>query len=342
VQEPDKLLPPRHFPVVLAGYRLDLSVDRIQNTDMKRLCVLLVAALLEAAASKAGKNPFLGRWDVTGVTPTGTFPSWMEVVDRDGVPEIRVQPRAGSVRLVSDVKVEGSRLTVVLSPATESRPANAWELTIKGNQLKGIEKRGHDTQAQLTAVRAPELKSKTPKVWSDPEPLFNGKDLTGWELGDPSSGHWVAQNRELVNLERGSNLRTMGTFDDFKLHIEYNCPDGGNTGVFLRGRYQLQIDYASEAADGRLHGMGSIYGYIAPTPNLPRKPGEWETFDVTLLGRYVTVVRDGVPIIANQEIPGITGGALDSNEGAPGPFNLQGSHTGGIKFRNITISLPKR
>jgi hypothetical protein len=56
----------------------------------------------------------------------------------------------------------------------------------------------------------------------------------------------------------------------------------------------------------------------------------------------VTVVRDGVPIMSNQEIPGITGGALDSNEGAPGSFNLQGNHSGGIKFRNITIALPKR
>jgi hypothetical protein len=87
--------------------------------------------------------------------------------------------------------------------------------------------------------------------------------------------------------------------------------------------------------------MGSIYGRIAPTPELPRTPGQWDVFDVTLVGRQVTVVRNGVTTIDNKEIEGITGGALDGDEGAPGPFYIQGDHTGGLKFRNITVSLPK-
>jgi hypothetical protein len=88
--------------------------------------------------------------------------------------------------------------------------------------------------------------------------------------------------------------------------------------------------------------MGAIYGFISPGTQLPRKPGQRETYDITLVGRHVTVVRDGTTIIENQEIPGITGGALDSNESEPGPILLQGDHTGGLRFRNITVATPRR
>jgi hypothetical protein len=63
---------------------------------------------------------------------------------------------------------------------------------------------------------------------------------------------------------------------------------------------------------------------------------------VTLVGRTVTVVRDGKTTIDRKEIPGITGGAIDSHEGEPGPLYIQGDHTGGMKYRNITISVAER
>jgi hypothetical protein len=126
------------------------------------------------------------------------------------------------------------------------------------------------------------------------------------------------------------------------LHIEYNCPFKGNSGIYLRGRYEVQVEYEPVDENDKFHGIGAVYGMIAPAVDLPRKPGEWETFDITLVGRHVTVVRNGVKTIDNQEIPGITGGALDSNEGEPGPFYLQGDHTGGMMYRNITVSAPAK
>jgi hypothetical protein len=63
---------------------------------------------------------------------------------------------------------------------------------------------------------------------------------------------------------------------------------------------------------------------------------------VTLIGRIVTVIHNGVTVIDRKEIEGITGGALDADEGQPGPFYLQGDHTGGLKFRNITVSVPAK
>ena len=307
---------------------------------MRQLCGLFGASVLLLAA--AGKDPFAGRWDLTVKTSSAVYPAWVEVVDKDGKPEARIQPRGGSVRPAHDVKLDGNRLVVTISPAAEDRPAITWDMNLKGAVLTGAVMRGQEVQGQITGQRAPELKNKPPRNWMPPEALFNGKDLTWWKPGTPEENHWVAQNGELVNQEAGSNLRTTGKFDDFKLHLEFNCPEGANSGIFLRGRYQIQIEYAPEGVNDQLHGMGAIYGYVAPSRDLPKKPGEWETMDITMVGRWVTVVRNGVTIIDNQEIPGITGGALDSNEDAQGPFNLQGTHAAGIRFRNLTVSVPKR
>jgi hypothetical protein len=145
----------------------------------------------------------------------------------------------------------------------------------------------------------------------------------------------------LVNEEHGANLKTTRKFDDFKVHFEVNCPDHANSGFYLRGRYEMQLEY-EPTPEPPERGMGSIYGRIAPQGNVPRTPGQWETFDVTLVGRTVTIVRNGVTIIDHREIEGITGGALDAAEGEPGPFYIQGDHTGGLKFRNITVSVPQR
>ncbi len=294
---------------------------------------------LPSAQSKT--NPFIGRWDLTVTTPGATYPGWMEIVEKDGKLEGRYQPRGGSVRPASSVTVEGSRLTLTITTAAGQRPAVVWEGTAKDNQIAGVQKRGDSVLGQFTGVPAPELKRKAPKSWATPEPLFNGKDLTGWEPDNPSNNHWIARDGELLNETKGANLRTTRKFDDFKLHIDFNCPENGNSGVYLRGRYEIQVEYEPAGTEDKYHMMGSIYGFLGPTVESPRTPGQWESFDVTLVGRYVTIARNGVTTIANQEIPGITGGALDSNEGQPGPFYIQGDHTGGMKYRNITISLPK-
>jgi hypothetical protein len=310
---------------------------------MKRFCTVLILApfFLLAAESKKGANPFLGRWDLTITTPAATYPGWLEIVERDGKLEGRSQPRGGSVRPVSAVAIEGSHMTLALSPGGK-QPGATWEVTANNNQITGVQKRGDTMLGQFTGVPAPELKRKAPKAWTDPEPLFNGKDLTGWEPDNPSSNHWIAQDGTLLNETKGANLRTTRKFDDFKLHIEFNCPENGNSGVYLRGRYEIQVEYEPVGTEDKYHMMGSIYGFLGPSVESPRMPGQWESFDVTLVGRYVTIARNGVTTISNQEIPGITGGALDSNEAEPGPFYIQGDHTGGMKYRNITISLPKR
>lgn len=312
---------------------------------MKPLCLVLLltaAAFSPALSKKDAAQPFAGRWDLTITTPKGTYPSWMEFVENNGAPEVRIVGRVASVHPAKDVKLDGSRLSFN-SSEWFGKPTNVgWEMSVKSGKLTGVQKREDGVEGQITGVHAPLLKRNPPAKWTDPAPLFNGKDLSGWEPDNPSENHWKADDGALVNEKAGANIRTSQKFQDFKLHIEYNCPEKGNSGIYLRGRYEIQVEYEPAGTDDKLHGMGSIYGFIAPAVEAPRKPGEWESYDVTLVGRNVTVVRNGVTTIDNREIPGITGGALDSREGEPGPIYIQGDHTGGMKYRNITISVPKR
>ena len=72
-----------------------------------------------------------------------------------------------------------------------------------------------------------------------------------------------------MNQAAGANIRTTRKFGDFKLHIEYNCPGDGNSGVYLRGRYEVQVEYEKAGENDKFHGMGSIYGFLAPAIDIP-------------------------------------------------------------------------
>ena len=287
-------------------------------------------------------HPFLGRWDLTIHTPKETYPSWIEVSGTKAAPEVRIVGRVASVHPATDVKLEGSHLSFSsMESLGESIPVS-WEIKLAGESISGVQKRSDGIEGRITGVRAPALNRPAPKGWSAPESLFNGKDLSGWEPDNPAKNHWIAKDGELLNQAAGANIRTTRKFGDFKLHLEYNCPRGGNSGVYLRGRYEVQVEYEPLGENDRFHRMGSIYGFIPPSVEVSSRPGHWESYDIMLIGRTVTVVRNDVKIIDAQEIPGITGGALDSNEGAPGPIYLQGDHTGGMKYRNIKISTAQR
>lgn len=309
----------------------------------RRLSLLIALGSIVAAPAaytQNADNALAGRWDLTIKTAKATYPSWIEVSGTADSPQVRIVGRSGSVHPAEDVKREGQKLTFS-SPVGKNERLE-WEVIASGNKLTGTQKHSNGVTAQIAGLRAPALDRKEPAAWSDPEPLFNGKDLSGWIPDNPAKNHWKVEDGVLVNEAAGANIRTKRQFNDFKLHIEYNCPQDGNSGVYLRGRYEVQVEYEPAGTDDKYHSMGSIYGFIAPAVDVSPRPGQWESYDVTLVGRTVTVIRDGQLIIDHKEIPGITGGALNSHEGEPGPIYLQGDHTGGMKYRNITISVPKR
>jgi hypothetical protein len=313
---------------------------------MKALSFLLLIGTAPMVCGAA--SPFAGAWDLVITPKSGgaPYPDWMVLADRGGKTILRSQPRSGGAKEIGDFKVDGAHLHLLFSKADANNPTKnpevTWDLDVAGDKITGTISRAGTASAEVAGVRAPKLERKPPQGWTDPEPLFNGKDLAGWEPMTPNNNHWMAKDGELLNTAGGANLKSTRAFEDFKLHFEVNCPADGNSGVYLRGRYELQIEYQDVDAADRLHSIGSIYSFVGPSVMLPRTPGTWETFDVMLVGRRISIVRNGVKTVDNQEIPGPTGGALDSNEGEPGPFYIQGDHTGGLRYRNITIQTPRK
>ncbi len=297
----------------------------------------------QAKASSAGSiKPFLGRWDLTIKAPAKELPSWIEVSEEQGQPKVVMVGVSDHATPLAKVELKGAELEFV-SPRGEEgfSEDTTFKGKVVGGRLVGTATAAKGSSWPFTGTRAPSLKRTGTPQWGKPIPLFNGKDLTGWHVSDPKrKDRWSVEDGTLVVHEPGPEIITDSKFMDFKLHVEFNCGQKSNSGVYLRGRYEVQIetDSQQEAANRR---MGAVYGFIAPSPEPPRKPGEWQTYDITLLGRTLTVALNGTTIIDHQEIPGITGGALDSHEALPGPLYFQGSEEGRVAFRNVTLTPAK-
>jgi hypothetical protein len=309
------------------------------------LSVLTLAFSFQLVAqenSSAAAQPFLGRWDLTLKTPHREAPSWLQITDEGGQVRARLTSRWGHARMLPKVEISGDHITFVSPKEEEDRKDDmVFEGRLTDSKLEGTTTGQDGTPWTWIGERAPDLKRKGDPKWGKPEQLFNGKDLTGWHPSDPSAtATWKVDNGTLISPGHGAELITNSKFEDFKLHIEFNCGKGSNSGAYLRGRYEVQIEDDPEP-EGPTMRTGGVYGFLAPTPEQPRRPGEWQTYDITLVGRVVTVVQNGQTIIDRREIPGITGGALDSHEGQPGPIYLQGTEAGHVTYRNIAITPAK-
>lgn len=303
---------------------------------------IVALSLLAAGTGVPNAHPsrdtrLLGRWDITITTPDGPRPSWLEI-DQSGNDALvgRFVAIVGSQRPIARVESDSNGFHFAIPPQWEG---GAGDLAVEGRLIDATHLAGSITfpdgkRFDWTGVRAPALRRSGKPSWGKPQRLFNGKDLAGWRaLGQ---NQWVAANGVLRSPHSGSNLVTEQTFGDFRLHVEFRYPKGSNSGVYLRGRHEVQIEDDEGTAPLSEH-SGGIYGFIAPTELVARPLGEWNSYDITLVGRMITVVANGKTVICNREIPGITGGALDSDEGAPGPLLLQGDH-GPIEYRNIVLT----
>jgi len=296
----------------------------------------------DSADPTASVQAFLGRWDLTLKTPLREAPSWLEITQEGGHLRARMVSRWGHARPLPKCEITNGRITFVSPKEEEERKDDmVFEGKLSGKTLVGTTTGPDGTPWQWTGERAPSLNRKSAPQWGEPMPLFNGKDLSGWKMSDPNATPtWKVENGTLVSPGHGPEFISDAKFEDFKLHVEFNCAPGSNSGVYLRGRYELQIEDDPQP-EGPTMRTGGVYGFLAPSPEQPRRPGEWQTYDITLVGRVVTVVQNGHTIIDQQEIPGITGGALDSHEALPGPIYLQGSEAGHVSFRNVTITPAK-
>jgi hypothetical protein len=284
-------------------------------------------------------SPIVGRWDLVLTGGKQALPAWLEITSAGDRLAGRWQGPVAHARPVGPITIEGSRFSFVWpndsEPGDRERPARIMGTVIGTDSLRGTVVASDGRSTPFTGVRAPKLAPAGTPHWGRPIDLF-AEGLAGWRARDPAKNAWSFAGGVLANAGPSSDLVSRRRFTDFRLHAEVNVPPDGNSGIYLRGRHEIQVlDSYGKAPHSRQ--MGGIYGQVTPTSLPAKRAGEWQVFDVTLVGRVVTVVLNGVTIIDQQEIPGITGGALDSAEGDPGPIMLQGDHTA-IRYRNVVLT----
>ena len=332
---------------------------KFKSKTMKRVNFLLVVFLLSAFTINAQdiKKEFYGMWTIE---IDGGSVGWLGVNDSKGFLDAELLWQGGSVLPVSDVYFVDDK-TLVVTWAREARRND--DLKRITTQTFTFERNGDNLTGKLTAparggMSVTEVKFKGWRLadpgtapdlskvkYDKPVKLFNGKDLTGWRLINPDQTNgFKVVNGDLVNDpvapegQRVSfgNLRTDKEFDDFKLTIEVNIPEGSNSGIYLRGMHEVQVvDSYGKELDS--HNMGALYSRIKPSVAAEKKPGEWQTLEIILCSRHLTVVLNGTKIIDNKPVYGPTGGAMQADVLKSGPIYLQGDH-GKVSFRNIVLT----
>ena len=231
---------------------------------------------------------------------------------------------------LKEAALDEGQLTFKLELETNDREFTVnYELDVRGDRLAGtVRVDGVNQEGKFNATRR--------RKWDEPTELI-GDDLALWDFQQVGGNNqWKVVDGVLVNQGRGWNIFSRQKFKDYKLRIDVRVPAGGNSGIYLNGRYEVQVadGYGKDVSKG---GMGAIYGRAVPTANPSKPANEWQTFEITFVDYWATVILNGKTIVDNVLIEGITGGALDSNESEPGPLMLQGDH-GPIEYRNIVVT----
>ena len=312
--------------------------------------LLVCLFLLLVTSPELAAHELDGDWSLQLESAT---PGWMSIRDVDKNPTVRLRLHVGPDGPHKDAKFSNGRLTFELRQNRKANGRKTVELGIDRNgKLKGViistSKDGSVAHDPFTGKKIPPMPKRpdlTKVRFGHPISLFNGKDLTGWQPHEKDKiNGWSVKDGLLVNSTPKTdfsatgayaNLRTKAVFEDFWLHIEFLVEKDRNSGVYLRGMYEAQVVDRDSRMQGK-QGVGAIFGVIAPSKNVGRPGGQWQTYDLTLVDRHITVVLNGVKVIDNQPVPAPTGGAVFTDPISPGPIHLQGDHTS-VKYRNIYL-----
>lgn len=319
---------------------------------------------LQSYAQEESAESFLGMWALT-LDYENSNAGWLEVRQEKDYLDADLLWRGGSVLPVGHTLVAGDMLLLIQGRDVVKKIEGKPDRTLHPVQWLEVARAGEDRiegvanfpnrngigveVVSFTGKRIPpegEVPKLKKSMFGDPVELFNGTDMEGWELTDKDAVNgWKAADGVMENNPvqkqgeahiRYGNLRTSGTFEDFNLKLEVNVPQGSNSGVYLRGIYEVQVmDSYGKELDS--HNMGGLYSRITPSEAAEKPAGEWQKMDMTLYKRYLTVKLNGKTIIDNQPVKGVTGGALTADQFSPGPILLQGDH-GKVSYRNIVLT----
>lgn len=330
------------------------------------ITIVLSGFLSPVFSQENPAEPFLGMWALT-LDYENNNAGWLEVRQEDGYLDAEILWRWASVYPVDFTMIFEGDLLLVRgndqvrkrdekgSPILVHHPIYWYDVEMDGeDRIKGVASFPNKNGIEVERVNF--SGKRIPAYGAAPDPdkikygkaidLFNGKNLKGWELLEAGSVNgWKVVDGVLLNdpvQKEGEdhihygNLKTTDTFEDFKLSLEVNIPSGSNSGVYLRGIYEVQVlDSYGRPLDS--HNMGGLYSRITPSEAAEKPAGEWQKMEMILNKRHLTVILNGTTIIDNQPVKGVTGGAIRSDEFVPGPIYLQGDH-GKVSYRNIVLT----
>lgn len=288
---------------------------------------------------------FRGRRAVEMCDPVGTWKVWMAQDPAQEEATLRIERKdgalvgsavdpVGATWTLKDGSVDGRVLSAKAVPADPNEPVLAVKLEIRGDRLQGAA----TSRTPDGETASLELRGRRDREWGEPVALITDEGLAGWASRDPRRKlGWKIEDGVLENGEHDVDIVSGPRFRDFRMHLEYRVAENCNSGVYLRGRYELQI-LGNKAIQP--HGNMAVYSRLSPSKNPLRDFDEWQSLDVTFVGRWVTVTLNGEVVHDGEYLDGITGGALDPWEETPGPLMLQGDH-GKIYFRNIVVTPAK-
>lgn len=305
----------------------------------------LLLLLFSAAALFGADQDFNGRWNIHVQTPRGRV-WWLEVTGA-GTPNVGgafVGAPGGQVDRIEKARIAGGVLEFTFERQRGQQPLKqVYRAKLNGaNELQGtmVQTVGDKADPEISwrAVRAPEIKETDDGTWKagSPVALFDGSNTSQWRLLIEGRPGWKVENGLLKNEQGAADFVSKPEFWNFILRAEYRYAQGSNSGIALRGRYEIQIydDFGKPASD---HGHGALYNRIAPAQNASKAPGEWQQIEIRLIGRQLTVTLNGVKIHDKVQIVGPTAMVMSADEGKPGPFVLQGDH-GLVEFRSISVT----
>ncbi len=287
----------------------------------------------------AQDNPFLGKWDITGTGQHSHYVYWLEVKIEDGKLTGYFLNRGGSVLKLPEIAIENSELVFSPGPGRGNNPKPVHRAKVEEGRLLGLLTLG-EQEIGWIGVRPPkwaQFNASAKHKFGTPVLLFDGKSMDSWDVQhkDRPSG-WSVVDGVMTNEAKANNLVSKHQFKDFKIRCEYKLEEKSNSGIYLRGRYELQVldDAGKEAHD---HGHMSLYSRVKPLVNASLPAGQWQVMEATIVGNRLTVSLNDQKVHDNIVIDGITGGALNSNEDEPGPIMLQGDH-GKVHFRKVIVT----
>lgn len=303
---------------------------------MKSILLFLSICFTTIALDAQELNPLEGRWDIEMDFEGKKVPSWLEIRHSGHETLVgRFVFAFGSARPVAEITENDGTISFTIPRQWEPEGDDMiFNAVLSGTELTGTMKYVDGKQYNWKATKAPELPYNETPTFGTPIKLFNGTDLSGWHA-DKDKNQWIVEKGILKSPESGANLISDDKFQDFRLTTEFRYPKESNSGIYLRGRYEVQIADNLGLPASDIY-FGGIYGFLEPNENAAKPAGEWQNYEITLIGNRVTIVANGKTIINDQTIPGITGGALDSKEGAPGAFMIQGDH-GPIEFKSFIV-----